>query len=102
MAPVSGATDGEGGEPQLFPRPALRPRDSGDTGTIPPPPPDFTPVDGDLAVPPPVPAGYGLIDSPEDAAPVFYGPPLARVLVEAGRVSAEEMAIALHAHQTDR
>ena len=58
-----------------------------DLGAIPPPPPEFTTVDGGLALPPAAPAGYGLIDSPEAPAPVFYGPPLARVLVESGRVS---------------
>ena len=99
MAPFSGATDGEGGGTSAVSSAGPPTADSGDTGTIPPPPPDFTPVDGDLAVPPPVPAGYGLIDSPEDAAPVFYGPPLARVLVESGRVSPEDIAIALQAHQ---
>ena len=70
-----------------------------DLGAIPPPPPEFTTVDGGLALPPAAPAGYGLIDSPEAPAPVFYGPPLARVLVESGRVSPEDIAVALQAHQ---
>ncbi len=81
--PVPTSVDGAAGAP---------------TGSIPPPPPpEFsTVVPGE---PPPVPDGYGLIDSPEGAAPLFHGPPLARVLVESGRVSPENMAIALQAHQ---
>lgn len=47
---------------------------------------------------PPAPPGYGLIPEPA-GSPIFYGPPLARVLVEAGRVSPEDMATALQAHQ---
>src|SRR5271165_1063380 len=71
-------------------------------GDLPPPPPGFTPAqDGthgpDAHPPPPAPDGYGLIDEEQPTA--FYGPPLARVLVEAGRVTPEDMATALQAHQ---
>jgi type IV pilus assembly protein PilB len=57
---------------------------------------------GDGPLPPPVPLGYGLVEPSEPNATqdaVFEGPPLARVLVESGQVSPEEMAIALRAHQ---
>jgi type IV pilus assembly protein PilB len=67
--------------------------------SVPPPPPEFSAVTAGLGSPPPVPDGYGLIDSPESPAPVFHGPPLARVLVESGRVSPEDIAVALQAHQ---
>jgi type IV pilus assembly protein PilB len=48
---------------------------------------------------PPVPAGYGLISVDEVEDAIALGPPLARVLVESGRVSAEEMSAALREHQ---
>ena len=70
------------------------------TLAVPPPPPEYseTAIDGEVGLPP-VPDGYGLVDTPEGSDPVFYGPPLARVLVESGRVSSEDMAVALQAHQ---
>ncbi len=78
------------------------------TGEVPPPPPEFRamtlsdlPFSEDGSGPPPAPEGYGLLDDPADS-PEFYGPPLARVLVESGRVSAEDMALALEAHREHR
>jgi type IV pilus assembly protein PilB len=74
------------------------------------------------AEPPPLPSGYGLVREPgtgdtgpsadEQPAsgigetaeagpspPTIAGPPLARVLVESGKVTPEQMAVALQAHQ---
>lgn len=57
-------------------------------------------VDAGSGALPPVPAGYTVADADEaSSSQIFYGPPLARVLVEAGRVSPEEMSRALQAHQ---
>jgi len=84
--------DGEDGEP-VYGR--FKPADM----PVPPPPPEYTAgVSGEW--PPPAPDGYGLVDSTEPPPPPFYGPPLARVLVESGRVSADDMAAALQEHQT--
>jgi type IV pilus assembly protein PilB len=64
----------------------------------PPPPPGFNPTVAGGSTPPPAPEGYGVVgEAPPPSE--FYGPPLARVLVEAGRVSPEDMATALQAHQ---
>jgi type IV pilus assembly protein PilB len=60
---------------------------------VPPPPPGFA-----AAAPPPAPDGYGVVETAGPAIE-FYGPPLARVLVEAGRVPPEAMQVALAAHQ---
>ena len=54
----------------------------------------------DTVAPPPVPEGYGLVQMSEADAEIAEGPPLARVLVEAGRVSAEDMVTAIREHQT--
>lgn len=48
--------------------------------------------------PPLAPPGYGLVAPPEEANAEQYGPPLAHVLVESGRVSPEDMAAAVEAH----
>ncbi len=66
---------------------------------IPPPPPDYDTVEGAGEAPPPAPEGYGLVEGAPAPGPMFYGPPLARVLVEAGRVSPEDMSQALQTHQ---
>jgi type IV pilus assembly protein PilB len=65
----------------------------------PPEPPDEGDAGEGGAGLPPVPAGYGLVEGAEAPASPFYGPPLARVLVDAGRVSPEDMGKALQAHQ---
>ncbi|MHB8317889.1 MAG: GspE/PulE family protein [Acidimicrobiales bacterium] len=56
-------------------------------------------LDAESAALPPVPAGYTMAEAEDSSSQIFYGPPLARVLVEAGRVSPEEMSRALQAHQ---
>ena len=53
--------------------------------------------DGDV---PPAPEGYGVVDAASALpASIAFGPPLARVLVESGRVTVEEMENALREHQ---
>jgi type IV pilus assembly protein PilB len=85
------------------PRDSPGPLDPSELATIdaampPPPPPEYSASTIDDTLPP-VPEGYGLVEEPPEVAPGLTGPPLARVLIESGRVSVEDMTTALEAHQ---
>jgi type IV pilus assembly protein PilB len=66
---------------------------------IPPPPPEYQQTAESSLEIPPAPEGYGVVSESPGTGITFQGPPLARVLVEMGRVSAEDMTRALHEHE---
>ncbi len=97
------ATTVEGATPEPAPSTASTSLEESLREILAPPPSSeygsYQPVGASTGDAPPVPEGYGVVDTGGLPPSIAFGPPLARVLVEAGRVTVEEMEAALREHQ---